>query len=172
MADNILFSTGKVRIGSVGVVLTDNDNLHNVQDLEFSDAFQEAMVRTAGFISQYPLADAQYDGLVTVKGTTESFSEAILAAVTGITPVVAGGKRTWTGTLTATPQYRQIEFLGQTVDGKNLRINIPRGKIAAFAPKFARAAFQNMPFDVQSFPGPPTGIGGTVYAPFIIEEDV
>jgi hypothetical protein len=154
------FSTGKVRVGALGVTLTDADNIPNIQSVQFNNEFQEALVRTAAHINLYPTADAQYDGDVRATFEVTGFPEALIPLVMGISAVTAGGFRTYPGTLTGKPVYHQWEFVGETPDGKEVTINLPRVKTRSFSPNFTREDFQNMSFESHSLPN-------DTYAPFI-----
>ncbi len=162
MANNVNFSTGIVRVGAVGATLTDAENIPNIQNFAWNAGFQEAVVRTAVFLSQYPTADAQYDGEVGFTFETTSFPELMIPFILGVSAVSAGGKRTYTGTLTAKPTYCCAEFLGISVDDKDIRIIIPRVKVAQFNPQFGRDSFQHIAFDFKSRPN-----GSN--APYILE---
>lgn len=161
MANYTPFSTGKIRVGALGVTLSDADNIPNIQSVRLSTAFQEALVRTAPFINQYPTADAQYDSDLAIEWETTSLPEAMFPYVLGVSGVSGGGYRTYTGTLVAKPAYHQVEFVNETPDGKEIIINLPRVKTIGMNPQFSRDGFQTAAFSSRSLPV-------DSYAPYII----
>lgn len=161
------FSVGIVRVGPVGATLNDTHNVANIQSVNQSAAFQQALIRAGASISNFPVADAQFDAEFGFTFETTSFPHQLLQYIMGVVGVPGGGKTTYTGTLTAKPQYCQAEYIVTDQDGKKVRVNIPKCKSTQFSPSHNRTDFAKAPIAVMSLPGDPAdGI-----APYIIEVD-
>lgn len=147
-----LFSTGKIRHGAVGAVLSDANRVVAVQNVSFEHTFQTAEVREAAHINVYVIENAQYDATCTLSFDATDIADVLIPAITGAVQSVSGGFTVYTGSPTGKPAYIQLEFTGEDADGKDCIIHIPRCKIMTLPLSFARDSYVTPQLQATSYP--------------------
>lgn len=127
MADKRFHSVPEVRIVAVGGSPSSSDNIADVQSVNFNDGFQEALVRTAAYLNQFPSGHVRYDREVTISLSIAGFSEQILKYVNGSSATSSGGYDTQTVTETDTPDPFKLQLVYHNdANDKTLTITLPR----------------------------------------------
>ncbi|MEO7718722.1 MAG: hypothetical protein ABIY70_21195 [Capsulimonas sp.] len=115
---NIFFSTGKLRLGPVGAILTDVDHLiATVQSGELSVSYQEKKLMEASSISLFAVVTSFYGGAVKFKAETNDIKPDLFTRVAGASKTTAGGRDKYTIGKLSKPLFSKLEFEGQDVDG-------------------------------------------------------
>jgi hypothetical protein len=154
-----IFGTGKIRYGAVGAVLTDANNVAAVQNVKFNSEFQEALVRGAAHLSQFPLDSVRYDDEISMSFETMVFEHPLIPYLTGAAHAVVAGYDEYTFGATSVPQPMQLVFIGEGTDKKIYEIQLPRcfgQKLNLDMGRDKHAAF---PVEVKFRPDPDNFVG-------------